>query len=216
MTTAYIEQVTAGRIREFGRILQAYNFPAPDNRVWHWQTGRATPQLSHLLQLCYCLGTTPLRFLTGDPTLVPPVKFNSLDMTYAQPQTRTMPKFATDQLLQILADTLADEQEPPPSLNQLAKRLGYCGHSALAHRFPEQSRAISDRYRVYQQQENLKRSQHIQNEVRQATIQVFNTGLYPSGPRVAKLLSKPSYLQTPAGQTAWREALCELGLRKSD
>jgi hypothetical protein len=215
MLAMYIKQIAAGRFNQFGRILQAHNFHHT-RRLWHWQAGLSLPQFSHLLQLCYCLGTTPLRFLTGDTNVDQPLKLNVLDMTDPKPQARRNPKIASDQLQQILAAALASDEEPPLSLNQLAKSLGYCGHTALARRVPEQSQAISDRYEAYQKRKNLERQQRIQNEIRQATFQVYTQGAYPRGKRVAELLSKPSYLQSPAGQTAWREALQDLGLQKSE
>jgi AraC-like DNA-binding protein len=51
-----------------------------------------------------------------------------------------------------LDQIVSENSAPSPSLSQVAARLG-CEPSLLQRRFPQQSRIIVDRYRVYRQQE---------------------------------------------------------------
>jgi hypothetical protein len=51
----------------------------------------------------------------------------------------------------VLEAVLSSDEYPPPSLNQVVKRLNYYSPSLLRRQFPELCRAISTRYLNYHQ-----------------------------------------------------------------
>ncbi len=178
-----------------------------------WREGRTIPSLGLLLQLCSALGTTPLRFLQGDvggvdrPTarrLAPP------GAPRRPRRTRTAAR--REALRQALDAVLAGAEQPPPSLREVTERLGETTTYLRGH-LPQLCRAISARHRDYQLARGSRRRQQLRDEVRQATHHLHAQGRYPSGYRVAQLLSEPAAILNAVARAAWREALRELGWR---
>lgn len=58
-------------------------------------------------------------------------------------------KKSSDELQQALETILASDEEPPPSIKEVAQRLGYRGVGPLYSRAPELSRAIATKYRKH-------------------------------------------------------------------
>ncbi len=58
-------------------------------------------------------------------------------------------KMSSDELQQALETILASDEEPPPSIKEVAQRLGYRGVGPLYSRSPELSRAIATKYRKH-------------------------------------------------------------------
>ena len=81
----------------------------------------------------------------------------------------------------------------------------------LRHHLPELCRAISARHLEAQRAQGRKRREQLRDAVRQATYAVHAQGRYPSGNRVAQLLSEPTAILTTTGRAAWQAALEELG-----
>jgi hypothetical protein len=105
---------------------------------------------------------------------------------------------------------LAADEQPPPSLRAVARRLGET-LPYLRRRLPDLCRAISDRHQRYQRGRGSQSRQRLRDEVRQATHRVHAQGLYPSAHRIARLLSQPGAIRSRAARDAWREVLRELG-----
>ena len=76
---------------------------------------------------------------------------------------------------------------------------------------PKLCRAISARHLDYQLARGSRRRQQLRDEVRRATYHLHAQGRYPSGYRVAQLLSEPAAILNAVARAAWREALRELG-----
>src|SRR5258708_37813348 len=58
-------------------------------------------------------------------------------------------RLSADALRQALETILASDEEPPPSILEVALRLGYRSVSALYSRFPELTHAIVAKYQSY-------------------------------------------------------------------
>jgi len=207
----YMERVTGGQKGLFSRRLQDHHVDLDKMAIWRWLNG-SQPLFSRLLQVCYCLQTTPLHFLT-EPSNLPA----SLDLKALPAQTppasiqKSFNRLDLDLLRQALEATLASEEEPPPSLNQVAKQLGYAGHTQLGRRLPELSQAVSARYREYWSGRSLERKQLIEDEVRQRTFEIHAEGRYPTLRQVMSRLSKPCYGLDPWVKAIWHEAVQQLG-----
>ena len=107
---------------------------------------------------------------------------------------------------------LAGDEVPPPSLREVAERIGQT-YANLRHHLPELSRLISARYRSYQEAQGAGTRSRVRDEIRQAANQLHRQGHYPSNNRIADLISNPSALRSRTGQSARNEVLRELGWR---
>jgi TniQ len=179
--------------------------------VWHWGQGTQRPSISALVTLCYRLAISLRDFLLVDPARINLVPINPQPPTDG-PRAPTTPRkpFETDRVRTTLEGILRTSEEPPPSMRQVARRLGY-GHADLHSRFPALCRAISARYLAHCQSAGEQRMRRLCDEVREATFRVHAQGAYPSSVRVPKLLTHPSHFRHPAANVAWHAALRDLG-----
>jgi len=111
-----------------------------------------------------------------------------------------------------LETILAREAGPPPSLAEVAQQLG-CSSTRICTLCPELTRQLSTKYQAYQKNLRTQTTMQLCLEVRQATIQVYREGVYPTQHQVASRLAKSATLfLNPTLKAAWLEALHELGL----
>jgi hypothetical protein len=78
-------------------------------------------------------------------------------------------------------------EDPPPSLHQLAKRFGR-GQCSLRKSFPEASSALKARYHNWRAQAALQAREALESEVARLVLDLHTRGIYPSYDRVASLL----------------------------
>jgi AraC-like DNA-binding protein len=170
------------------------------------------PSLSSLLFICSRLGTTPLRFLLGDGDQAPHRAEAHGAPRLPAPLSGVRPALARETTQPILDEILAGEENPPPSLQAVARRLAL-SDTVLRHHFPDQCRAISARHLTYRKEQGRQTRERLREEVRQATYRVHQQGQYPSSHRVSLLLDRPASIQDATARAAWHEALQELGWR---
>lgn len=201
-----VEQVTGGNFSALARKLDLGRL-----RMVEWHEGSALPSLEMLVWMCHRVGTTPLRFLTDDLLVVAPgaIDLPPLSTPPRRPNSPPCP-FDLAEARQALEAALASDNQPPPSLAQIARHLGR-PPTSVQHRLPELSRAISARRLQFVQARRRQWRQQLCAEIRQATFQADAVRLYPSTRRIAPFLSQPAFLRDPEARTARQEALRELG-----
>lgn len=113
---------------------------------------------------------------------------------------------------------LQNPEDIPPSMKEVAQRLGYDNTTLLRRHLPELCSAISVlcsaisvQYRNYQKVKSAERLQRLRGEVRKIVLEIHDQGNYPSNRRVRGLLSCPRVLQEPEVRAVWYETLRELG-----
>ena len=106
----------------------AYKLGVSAHLMNTWQREAQIPQLAQLLQLCFGAGLSLVQFLTFDSDssfVISPasVKRGSLVIENGRHK-----RLSPDELQELLENVLLED--PPPSLNEVALRLGYrsCGH----------------------------------------------------------------------------------------
>jgi hypothetical protein len=209
----YVAEVAGGNVTRFARELGINMHTVAQ---WHW--GTTLPSLELLLQACYRLGTTPWRVLTDDldhlPSSVaarPPLTV--VKLVDVPPRPRPLRRaFNRAAMQSALEAVLAREEQPPPPMRQVAKRLGR-RHAELIHHFPELCHAISARYLADRQRKGAEKKRQRCAEVRQAALQLHHQGIYPSACRIASLISQPGFVRDPAAIAERKEVLRELGWR---
>lgn len=180
----------------------------------HWRAGQSIPCPRLLLRLCHCLGITPLQILTNSICVLAPTVANLPELR--QPLRRSAAARQPINVAEVqraLEGVLASDEFPPPSMREVANRLGR-RVKPLRRRLPELCRAISARHRDYEKELGLQRMQRLYVEVRQAVWTIHAQGLYPGTKQIAPLLRRSGLLRTPAARAAWRAALQELGWRR--
>jgi hypothetical protein len=167
-----------------------------------------------LLRLCYSLGTTPFRFLVEGARIAESVVDN-LEGLHIVPQARKRepkPQFDEENVRLYLEGVLRGNEYPPPSMRELGKRLGYMPYS-LKRCFLKECLEITARHRAYLAEQRSAREQQLEDDIRRAVLRLIEEGEYPSGVKVARLLSNPKNLISFSQQKAWRKVLDEVGLR---
>jgi transcriptional regulator with XRE-family HTH domain len=178
--------------------------------AWAWLHGESLPQLDLLLRLCDLLGISLLDFLTAEDLHVGPIRTDRPWMRASRPQAPPRRPFDAARLRQALEQVLAGEEQPPPSMREVGRRLAY-GACELHRHFPELCSAISARHKAYLAARCRERRRRLCAEVREVVLTLYGQGLYPSGHRVAALLRIPQSMRVPEVQATWRETLQELG-----
>jgi len=95
--------------------------------------------------------------------------------------------FDTDAIRRELEAALADASLPPPTVPDVAKRVGFGAHRLRKH-FPELCSQLTLRYLTYKKNSGIARKQHIRDEVKSVVIQLSVEGCYPSLNKVRQLL----------------------------
>ena len=115
--------------------------------IGHWRIGDKRPTLPVYLRLARVFGVTLVSLLTGK---ISPAQIGSLDLA-SLPHWRNLwarQPFGFDRLKTVQQMDLALKEFPPRSLKSFQNRNRY--HSATLHKhFPEQCRAIQERFREY-------------------------------------------------------------------
>jgi len=117
-----------------------------------------------------------------------------------------------DAVRRVLEAILASGEVPPPSLREVAERIGQT-YANLRHHLPELAHLVSARYRGYQEAQGARTRARVREEIRRAAIDLHRQGHYPSNNRIADLISNPSALRSRTGQSARNEVLHDLGWR---
>lgn len=196
-----VGELEQGNIAAFARRIGA-----PKNTVWIWQEGRVLPTMESLLRICRCVNIPPVRFLTG----VFDAPSNSTGERKPRRRCRrTIRPFVPAQVRPVLEAILKDGPSPPPAMEEVSRRLGYDTRLLRRH-FPSLCKAISRRYLLHIRTQASKKRDVLCNTVRQATIKLHQSGVYPSHRRIEALLPKPGEFQNKEARRTWRATLLEL------
>lgn len=208
MITTYVDEKAGGNMHMLARQLRVA-FSA----VWQWKHGHKSPQLGTLVQICAHLGIPPVYFLTGNIGRVgTPQKHVPLCEPLPQKRSERLSRRMDTKRLQTALEA-ALQEDPPPSMKEVGRRLGGYNPSDLAKYLPDLCRAISLRYLEYKSNKGLERHQKACEQVQQAVQTVHAQGIYPSQHRIEAVLDMPGLLRQRKVKIAWQDSLRELGLR---
>ena len=202
--TTYLDALLDGKKTELALLLNRNMSSIRD-----WLTGKQLPHLGNLLRICFLFQTTPLGFFTENA-------FERISSSQVIPQKsvpgartrRQMRRFDTNGIKLALEEAIL--QDPPPTMRQVAKRLGYDA-SQVYKRLPDLCQTISGRYRASQSKNKQNRLQRDRDELREAMRKFHEQGIYPGQRRLQNVLSKPGFFRAIPMRTAWYEVLQELG-----
>ena len=184
-----------------------------EGTVLEWRKGRIIPSLWCLLLVSSHLEVSPLQLVCNQIGDVSQTSNGNLapDVRPDRPPLKRTP-IDRNTVRAALEAILASDDVPPPSLREVATRIGQT-YRNLHENLPELSGAIATRYRAYQEAQGARTRASLREEIRQAAFQVHLQGYYPNTKRIGALLSRPGSLLNHTARSAWYEALRDLGWR---
>lgn len=163
---ASVNQVAQGSISTFVRLLGKYK-----RSLREWHSGRQIPQLSNLLPICHFLEISLLDFLTGNIAITHLDRLNTQLQGKQQSSRRRPPKKVDSEKVRSILQA-ALEENPPPSMKDVLKRLDKnCSEQVYPH-FPDLYSAILSRYAAYKKAKS-------QEEMRSSLEAVIERKEYP-------------------------------------
>jgi len=184
-----IDHITDGRANTFARLMKS-------EAIARWRSGESTPTLNTILGICFVLGTTLTDFLSGR-VFVDGVFKSSKPIDDIRRQALPPPSGNQQNVLRALNEAL--EEDPPPTVEEVARRLGYRTGGTLRVRFPEICQQISTKNKtwrasrpkpIYNRQKNAKKTGSKEKSIIKDTIkQTLESALAeeypPSVPEIA-------------------------------
>jgi AraC-like DNA-binding protein len=143
MIQACLDHYTRGNMSALARLLKV-----DVQIVWGYLYHEDVPAFNTLLNLCYLLSIPPLEFLTGGPDMLQARPRLAADRVSAPSRSRgiRIKEYDILRMRQALEKVLGEEADPFPSLQDLARDMGY--HSrTLSRHCPELCREVNKRYR---------------------------------------------------------------------
>ena len=188
----------------------AKSFKLPKNTVWMWYKQKSVPKLKFILNICYCLDISLLSFLKLEKAAFESLEINCQKLTNTVRIKRVSPKdFDSEKIENALQTILNSQHIPPPTMKEVAKRLGF-DRRIISEHYPELCKAISAKYRRYQNQIRAIKIEECCEEVRQAVSVLHQKGEYPSEARVSRLISQPGYFRYKKVRMALKQAKSKL------
>jgi len=159
---AYVEVTSGGKVARFSSKVGIGR-----QQIQRYIEGETVPSLKTLLQLCESLGVSLLHFLTREPTVE--------DLTRASVRLPRLESSVKKQPFEILhnADSvrLALEgallENPPPSVTELSKRLGYTSSGSIYYHAPDLARDLAEKYALHKRAQHLEKMQNVLENVLQ-------------------------------------------------
>lgn len=161
--------VSVEKVMNGNQLALARRIQVTQASVWQWLEGESIPQLGTLLRICFHLDVSPLSFLTGRVETPSHQKEPLVPQPMKKPMARQHKRFDVERMRSILEAALCSTEEPPPSMADITRSLGY-DQANFRRYFPELCRAISRRYLNYLSKTRLERIQKLCEEVRQVTL----------------------------------------------
>ncbi|MBD2447389.1 TniQ family protein [Nostoc sp. FACHB-152] len=203
----YADYVSQGNIAEFARYLHQ-----PRNTVWLWCQGKNQPSLDALVRTCYYFQVSLLSFLNQEELLLEQFQKTTSCLTKLSAKPRATPKpFESAKVQEYLENVLQNNEFPPPSMEEVARRLD-CDRRTVYNHFKDLCNAISAKYLSYRRTNYVETVAQSCQKVREAALKLYENGEYPSEARVSELISKPGFLRYKQVRAALRETRRDLGL----
>jgi len=166
------------RIRDLTRILGDGNpeemhrkLGLREKTTTSWRRDGERPMINSLLVICYRINITPSEFLEKPL----PETLEPRERLFPQPKfaNRRPPSMKeADQLRKKFQAFLSPETTPLPMV-EVARQMGYPS-TYLKYWFPDENKAISDRYRVFQKNRSIERKLRFIRETEVIAREIFS------------------------------------------
>jgi len=200
-------------MKEQGSFSRLARLTGINREVLHrWVSGAVTPSFEMILKFCYVCDTTPLQIMESQFTSLQRV-IQSETPSHAFRHHRVLRQQVDyEYCLEVLQAICDGREESPPSIRQLAKRLG-CGEHTLTRHFSQECAIITKLAQKHRQQRQEQRLAQVREQVRQTVITLHSQGISPSHRKLRSILPS-GLMRMPEANAAWHAALRELGLEQ--
>lgn len=157
---AYVHALADDNISAFARQIGINRTQAE-----RWCTGNTQPTIDILLQICFHLKTSLVDFLIQDLINIDFDTINKVNNYQQKSNTRSTSRQINNsgEVQQALETALTEN--PPPSIIEVAKRLGYKRSTVLYYHSSDLCYAITQRHIEYEKSQRLQRIQHLLQDV---------------------------------------------------
>ncbi len=179
-----------------------------------WARRGSLPNIDILLRLSFSLGVSLKALLMGDESFENPQKLMTVPGSTLRASSYLSSRRIKLRIAKIKARVerfAAGAEFPPPSVNQVAMRLG-CHDDALRRYFPAQCSSIAIRYYEYVQARKRQRRQEICQQIKTIVSDLSDQGIYPSAKRVQGLLKSTTDFRDPELRETWQRAKKEVDI----
>jgi len=180
-----------------------------------WRPGGPSPSLWSLLVVCSQLGINPLQLVRGEIDESDSAAATTkavADIRLERPSIQPT-RIDSVAIRGALETVLATNELPPPSIHQVADRLGQTSAN-LRHCYSELCRSIASRRRSYLEAQGARTRTRMRESVRDAAITLTRHGVYPSASHIGDVLNDHNVMRSRTARAAWREVLVELGWQR--
>jgi AraC-like DNA-binding protein len=156
-----------------------------------WQKGLEIPRMNTWLQMCHLLEISlqQLFFREYDGELYTISEEHKKFNREINPVHTRTPR-DPEELRRALEAVLASDEEPFPSITEVAQRLGYCNRSSLYKRYPELVYAITSKYQKYRKSHSGQKMSS--DELRQALEGILSSNEEPP-PSIGEVAHRLGY-----------------------
>lgn len=143
--TQLAEHTTSGNIKKFARELQITG-----GVVERACSGKRTPSLSNLLEICYQLNISPLNLVISTANIINTVDYNSPffqrrkekeEIKVVTDNSHCRKKNLDQRKIKVYLQSLLDDDAPPPPISTITKELG-CNSKTLQYHAPDLCKQI--------------------------------------------------------------------------
>jgi len=203
-----VNRITNGKVTVFARSLGISK-----TMVAHWYHGGRIPEIAQLLRLCYFLHLSLCEvFCNRLETLRPQLRDDELALKLLPAKQRKKTEINRMHIYQVLEETAMSDENPPPSLAEVARRLGFgyseIGHLYISHR--DACATITARHLVYRQQQREARMQGYRKEIKRIAFELQSQHVLPTQKHIAPYLDRPGILRDPEVRKLLREVCQEV------
>jgi TniQ len=200
------EIVAEGNMTAFAQLLRQRR-----QHVWQLMKYDEIPGIHTLLQLCYALGISLFEFLVKPLKEIHFLPKQTL-LWIPLPKEKKLDSIDRERFCQALKEALASDECPPPSLAEVARRLGVGSHMLYHCRWDtwDICQAISLRYKAYVQHRKEERMQGHRKEIKQVALQLQADEVSLTRKHIASGLTQPGILRAPEIREVLQEVCHEL------
>jgi transcriptional regulator with XRE-family HTH domain len=174
--------------------------------VSHWYLDQRLPQIGALLRLCYQCNLSLSDLLWKETTeLAPCTKDEMLPLCLAKRRSPTPSDRGN--IFQALENILASDENPPPSLREVAERLK-CTYRFLYTCHQTACYEITSRYRAYLRQRKEARMEQDRQEIKQLALELHSRGISLRRRLFEQYLPRPGLLRHP-GMREFTNEMCQ-------
>lgn len=202
-----IDIIAEGNIANFASLLEI-----PKNTLWGWSKGKVFPSINALLKIAWLLKIPLADLLTKEIKITNPKNTSAKYLTNITKEKRSSPSILNcDKTEKILLEILNQPSGEIPTIKSISEKLG-CNRRILSKHFPKLCHAIVVKRRNLEKINHQKNIQDCCQEVKQAAINLYKKGIYPTEAKVSEIISRPGFFRYKQVRDALHSTRKELGL----